>query len=122
MLTPQRILPWLAGLTGDHPQDGPRCASGSWSRSGPGTLPSGFLLLVLAWIPLPGTAQSRATLQVAAQVVEAGPGLQALARVQRPLPPGSIVRTSLATIRFEALTPDSVARRRPRITVNFVRN
>lgn len=85
--------------------------------------------MVLVWaIPASLGAQSRATLQVAAQVVFTGPSQEALAQVLPSLTQtGPETRPTLATIRVDRVlapaTPDSVARRpRTVVTIAFLSN
>lgn len=71
----------------------------------------------------PLQAQSRASVQVAARVVEAAPsrqalGLARLAATRERLP----LATSLASVQVEAMAADSAGRRSRRVTIAFLRN
>jgi hypothetical protein len=81
----------------------------------------GIFLLVLALLALlagPASAQSRATVQVAARVVSAEPSRQALALAS--LPGAEPRRSRLATVRVARETPKAASRRV--ISIDFLRN
>ncbi len=87
-------------------------------------LRAGLVTLLLAAFPVILSAQSRATLQVAAQVVDIRPSRAALAAARQAADslPGHR-EAGLATIRVEPLPPvDSTAHAARRVTISFLRN
>jgi hypothetical protein len=118
---PQRVSCCVGSLQADasHPRE-----------SLPGRLicPLLFVLLLTLFLAIPGQAQSRATLQVAARVLPAEPSRSALALVSQALREprwtvrGTVRETRLAQVTVMPPSHQPLPTEPRRIRVDFLRN